>query len=185
MKFLMTLSFVILAGCASYTGTPRDPSSDEVWHLNSIALNSKTISGECDLSPSVETRRSSLLSTTTVVGNLNTKVCSLKGIGISPITSAVFKGIYLNWQPNVISVEAKIGDIEYANNEADDAVLTSKGYEDVHMTGRGVYKLKASTKTVFKGTCGSPTPVGIYGFRKMMVSCTFADNAGTVSLIKE
>ena len=184
MKYLLGLGLLVLAGCSSNQVSSRQPSS-ESWNIKSVSLNTKELAGNCDLAPTAEVRRSSMLSTTTIVGNLKTEGCSLAGSSASVTSSAMFNATYIASRPETFSVDVKVGDLEYANTAEDDSALSKQGYEDVHMTGGGVYKLKSTKALTLKGSCGQATMVGTFGFRKANVICNLSNGAGAIVLEQE
>jgi hypothetical protein len=185
MKFLifpMTLSVI---ACTT-TEKIRQPSSTELWNLEQVTLSTDKISGDCILSPSSLIRRSNMSSQTSFTAGLKVENCNLTSkMNLDAHVAVVFSGNYSSKFPTKMTLTIKLGDLEYANSETQDQSLTAQGYQDIDLTGAGVYKLNPAATLELNASCGVPYLNGVFGFRKVTTKCILNDNAGTVILTQE
>ncbi len=149
-------------------------------------MNSKWINGKCDLSPTNYIRRSNIKSASTLVASTKLDQCKLSLPSQKPQTDGLFvSATYLPSLGNRFTLEVTAGDFEYATDESEDSRLSSLGYFDAHIGGKGVYKIKPSQKFEFSGECGQPEAVGMLGFRKLKVTCKLSNNEGEATLVSD
>ena len=189
---LLLLPFLFYAGC---TSTPtaaakklqhfHDVSDEITWRLKSVDINTKYIKGKCNLSPGQYIRRSSLYPQSTLIAALNVDGCNMVAGTTAPsTTSAMFSAFYSPYPSRKFKLTIHIGDLDYAENEKEGEALTAQGYRDIHMTSKGVFKMKETVNADVNGTCEKPVLSGLYGFRKQLLRCNLQGN-GTVELTEE
>lgn len=193
---LMSLLVLGLSGCVSPQTdiNSRNPSSDKMWNIQRLSLDSDSVRGSCDFTSSTyyiqrsNVKPTSVFVTSTAFVKANEHDdCKLNFTNM-PISGEgmFFEGAYAPAVNSKAKIAITIGDIQHANNEKDNNALADHGYVDIHTANGGVYKIKPKKTFQFSAECTAPTLEGVYGFRKLKSQCRFNSGAnGTVDLVFE
>ncbi|WP_413612318.1 hypothetical protein [Bdellovibrio sp. HCB-110] len=193
-QIMLILFSINVVGCGTFQESARlgssdrfsrEPAASKSWNFESFDFKSEHVSGACDFSsPSVFVRRSNIRSNTVLLASTSLETCLINiPKQLNKLDGAFIEGFYSPNVTNKIKIEITLGKVEYAETDFQDSELNRAGYMDVHLTGRGIYKIKPSQKFELTGVCSQPELVGIYGFRRLKTNCRIDQGNGSVTLV--